>query len=1019
MSGSNDRWARVKDVFNGALARGVDERPAYVASACGQDDGLRAEVERLLAAHVAAGGFLEIAPPSMTGQRIGRYEIGARLGAGGMGEVYTARDVELGREVAVKVGLSPGDDSRLLREAQHAARLNHPHICTVHEVGTFDGRVCIVMERVDGRPLAELIPPEGLAPDEAVRYGIQVADALAHAHRHGVTHRDLKSANIVVTADRRAKVLDFGLSRGLAAGQLEDASTSRAPITADGALAGTLSSMAPELLRGHDGDARADIWALGVLLYEMTTGRRPFAGATPFELCASILHEAPAPVPARVPAALRHAIARCLEKDPRDRFAQSEDACSALEAVPLGAAASSSWRRRVAAAAVVLVLLVAGDIAWRMGSRTQPGPGPGAAGRPAIAVLAFENLARGEETSWLSTGVQSMLATGLAQTPALEVIASERLQEVIRNTGSASELARRAGARVAVVGTIAQAGAAFRLDARVEDLTNGRIVTATSVTGTDLFALVDQLTTRIRDGLGVRGTEDVRPVAQVSSASLDAYRLYSQGVDAYLSFQLDLAQRHLEEAVGIDPAFADAYLELALLSGPAGRPAERRGYLRKAAEHAGRLPERRRLLMNVEMARDEARFSDAARTLEELLAKYPDLEAVSTLGMQLHSPVVGPMPDDERLLGIQRRVAAAHPTSAYVRNNLAYAHLYAGHYDEAIRELESAVRLAPRQAYPLDGLGEASLLSGSAAKAIEIYSRALAVDPGFSFSRRGRAWALGVLGRFDEALEEDHDAPYLTAVVLARAGRYGEADVTLAGAVRTARASGDMTRLAGLHLLSAMLAVERRQYGPAIDACRLAEQTLANVPDARRRFSLGLLELICGVAELTGGRPAEARARFERQRRIDPAGLSGAAWWHHALEGEIALAEGDLDRAAAAFARAEPPRKQFFSGLVEGSVLSNDLMLRDGVARLAKARGDLPAAIDAYRRLLTFGPDQRWVAVFEPRYVLEIARLRAQRGDGAGARAEYRRFLDLWNRADAGLPEVVEARRALAAGASR
>ena len=219
---------------------------------------------------------------ALSGRLVGRYEVGRLIGAGGMGEVYAARDVELGRDVALKIGSDTDLEAqaRLRREAQHASQLNHPHICTIHEVGVFDGQAYIVMEYVEGERLSDVIPRDGLEVEKVLRYGAQLSDGLAHAHRHGVSHRDLKGENVVITPDGRAKILDFGLARSLAPQRLKELSESRATfsaVTAENVLAGTLSSMAPEVLRGEQHDERSDIWALGVLLYEMAAGTRPFA----------------------------------------------------------------------------------------------------------------------------------------------------------------------------------------------------------------------------------------------------------------------------------------------------------------------------------------------------------------------------------------------------------------------------------------------------------------------------------------------------------------------------------------------------------------------------------------------------------------------------------------------------------------------------------------------------------------------------------------------------------------------
>ena len=335
---------RVKEVFHAAVEHRPEGRAEFLSSVCGEDAPLRAEVERLLSAHEQAASFIDPpagsddataavkARPSLTGRVIGRYEIGRLLGVGGMGEVYAAKDLDLGRAVAIKVGIASDGDAhaRLRREAQHASRLNHPNVCTIHEVGTHDSQPFIVMELVEGEPLSHIIPQGGLPAEDVVRYGTQIADALAHAHHGGVTHRDLKSANVLITRDGRPKVLDFGLARALsretliACGSLAASSRRKGPSPAPGGYA-------PEMLRGEPADERSDIWSLGVLLYEMASGERPFRGATGFELSGAILHAPPAPLPERVPRGLARAIHQCLEKNPQHRSQTGGDVRAALE----------------------------------------------------------------------------------------------------------------------------------------------------------------------------------------------------------------------------------------------------------------------------------------------------------------------------------------------------------------------------------------------------------------------------------------------------------------------------------------------------------------------------------------------------------------------------------------------------------------------------------------------------------------------------------------------------------------
>jgi serine/threonine protein kinase len=332
---SPEQWARIKDVFNAALEQERGARPAFIAEASAGDEAVRSEVERLLAAQRESSDFIEqpAAATLLSGRVIGHYKIERLLGSGGMGHVYSARDTELGRDVALKVASLDGEDAqaRLRREAQHASRLSHPHICHIYDVERADGELFVVMELIQGQSLSDVLQEAPLSIANARRYGMEIADALAHAHEHGVTHRDLKSTNVMITPKRGAKVLDFGLARLLDSHQIDALSQSQRSLTGEGMIAGTLPYMAPELLRGQRGDQRSDIWALGVLLYEMVSGRRPFTGATGFEVSAGILHQEPEALPSHVPAPLRAIIQRCLEKNPRNRYQQAADVQIALD----------------------------------------------------------------------------------------------------------------------------------------------------------------------------------------------------------------------------------------------------------------------------------------------------------------------------------------------------------------------------------------------------------------------------------------------------------------------------------------------------------------------------------------------------------------------------------------------------------------------------------------------------------------------------------------------------------------
>jgi len=311
----------------------------------------------------------------VAGTKLGPYEVLAPLGAGGMGEVYRARDTRLGREVAIKVlpaeRLSdPARRARFVQEARAASALNHPNIVTIHEVETAEGIDFIVMERVSGKTLDEVIPRQGMRLGEALRVAIPLADALAAAHAAGIVHRDLKPANVMVTPEGVVKVLDFGLAKLTqtdGGGSEEDTTLdAQARLSRPGTVAGTPAYMSPEQASGGTVDARSDIFSFGAVLYEMVTGRRAFAGSSSAEMLAAVLKEQPKPpseLISELPRDLERIILRCLRKEPERRFQHMTDLKVELQevkdesdsqaAAPAGAATHRTRRRYGGLGAIV------------------------------------------------------------------------------------------------------------------------------------------------------------------------------------------------------------------------------------------------------------------------------------------------------------------------------------------------------------------------------------------------------------------------------------------------------------------------------------------------------------------------------------------------------------------------------------------------------------------------------------------------------------------------------------------
>jgi Tol biopolymer transport system component len=355
-----ERWKRVEELYHAARVRPSGERVLFLDDSCRDDESLRREVESLLNEPVSADGFFgtparaaaqvasEITPAAMSGHTLGGYHVLELLGAGGMGEVYRARDAKLGRDVAIKI-LPPiltSDPDRLARferEARMLAALNHPNICAIYGLEEADGIRFLILERVDGTTLAERIEGSGIGKGLAIASALpiarQIAEALEAAHEKGIVHRDLKPANIKITPDGVVKVLDFGLAKPISADasapDLTQSPTVTIGGTRDGVMLGTVAYMSPEQARGKAIDKRTDIWAFGCVLYEMLTARVPFAGETASDTIGKILEREPdwSALPTATPAAVRRVLLRSLAKDPKQRLRDIGDVRIEIDAI--------------------------------------------------------------------------------------------------------------------------------------------------------------------------------------------------------------------------------------------------------------------------------------------------------------------------------------------------------------------------------------------------------------------------------------------------------------------------------------------------------------------------------------------------------------------------------------------------------------------------------------------------------------------------------------------------------------
>ncbi len=597
-----ERWEQVAQLHRAALEHERSERSAFLREACGGDEDLRQEVESLLAYEGKRASFmespaLEVAAKqlarreaeargrqssedifSLVGKTVSHYRVLEKLGGGGMGVVYRAEDTRLDRHVALKfLPEEMAQDKQALerfkREARAASALNHPNICTVHDIDEHEGRVFIVMELLEGHTLGHRISGKPLPTELVLELGNQIAGALAAAHAKGITHRDVKPANIFVTEQEQAKLLDFGLAmiamRAEAAtetGARHDlpTATSGTPsgddLTRTGMLMGTVPYMSPEQVRGEPLDAQTDLFSFGTVLYEMTTGQPAFSGETIGQIFDAILsHEPMAPrlLNPRVPAALQRLITKALSKKRQERYQNASELGADFKGVHLEMERRRvRWRNRALAAALGVLLVLVG-ISWRLG-RLRPGV-PAAGQIQSIAVLPLENLSGDPAQEYFADGMTDALITDLGQVATLRVISRTSVMQYKGAKKPLPQIAQELNVDAVVEGTVQRSGNRVRITAQLLEARTDRHLWAESYErdAGEIIRLEEQ--TALAIAHEVSGRLSTAEETRLGSQRAVNPRAY----DAYLHGRYLWNERTAETAVGGSRL---------LRAGPAGGP---------------------------------------------------------------------------------------------------------------------------------------------------------------------------------------------------------------------------------------------------------------------------------------------------------------------------------------------------------------------------------------------------------------------------------------------------------------
>ncbi len=921
-------WQRVTDLFDEAMTRAPKERVAFLEKACQGDADLRKQVQRLVRSHQKSGDFLEssafaVAPELLTdnraggsvGELIGHYRIESLIGIGGMGEVYLARDEQLGRKAALKLlpdslTTNAAQLSRFKNEARSASALNHPNILTVYEIGTEGNRQFIATEFIEGITLRARIARGKISPQEALEIAVQVASALAAAHKAGVVHRDIKPENIMLRPDGYAKVLDFGIAKLIEQRRGSDnltRATTAVTQTRLGLVLGTAHYMSPEQARGQKVDARSDIWSLGVVLYEMVGGSPPFGGETPSDCIASILTKDPAPlsgVLTDVPVELESILQKALRKNSDERYQTIQEMLvdlrglkGELEAkspLPQSKAGIESIvgkikrHKRGVLLTLAIGLLVAAAVAYSfflVPSRPLPN-------EKSIAVLPFENLSEEKSNAYFADGIQDEILTRLSKIADLKVISRTSTERYKDTSQKLSEIAKQLGVANLLEGSVQKTNDQVRVNVQLIRAANDSHLWAETYDRrlTDIFSVESEVAKVIADKLQAKLTgQEEQIIAARPTNNPQAYDAYLRGLAYTLKTGNSpantlAAQEHLKEAVRLDPKFA---LSWALLS-----YVDALGYLTLTLQPTAALRE------------------ETGQAAETALTLQPNLgEAILARGYYYYAC----LKDYDAAVLYFEQARQFLPNSSQIPESLAYVARRRGQWDRSESYFNEAERLDPRNVSLLTQHAQSYMIVRRFPEALQKFDQVLDIIPNDTDTLAQQAGIAQAQG----------DLPRAAALL---APLHPPADDT--GALE-------------IQVYQAIL--ERR---PAQMIARLQE--ILAKPDPALGYNNGELRFWLGWAQEVGGDSTAAQETWQQSRNELELFLKEQPD-NYVLIGDLALVNMGLGDKAAALALSEqaitllPLDKDAVDGPAPIEIL----------ARVTARLGDRDRSIAALRKLLS------------------------------------------------------------------